>query len=169
MKAATCNDEHLDAQGYRHNVAIVLCNARRQVFWARRIRHDGWQFPQGGMRPGETAEQALYRELHEEVGLLPEHVRVLGRTRDWLYYRLPVRYRRAGAQRGFKGQKQVWYLLELTAPEAVISLRASERPEFDAWRWVDYWHPLQEIIEFKRPVYRRALHELAPLILAGRR
>ncbi len=167
MKAALHNDDHLDPRGYRHNVAIVLCNRRRQVFWARRIRHDGWQFPQGGMRQDETPEEALYRELYEEVGLRPEQVRVMGRTREWLYYELPARLRRTAAG-AFRGQKQVWYLLELDAPDSAISLRASTEPEFDAWRWVDYWRPLKEIVHFKRPVYTRALRELAPLIFPGR-
>jgi putative (di)nucleoside polyphosphate hydrolase len=42
-----------------------------------------------------------------------------------------------------------------------VHLRASERPEFDAWRWNDYWVPLESVIDFKRDVYQRALSELA--------
>jgi hypothetical protein len=66
--------EMLDREGYRPNVGIILCNARNEVFWGKRIREHSWQFPQGGIKRGETPEQAMYRELHEEVGLLPEHV-----------------------------------------------------------------------------------------------
>ena len=79
----------LDRDGYRPNVAIVIVNARNQVFWGKRIREHSWQFPQGGINPGETPEQAMYRELREEVGLDPDHVRILGRTRDWLRYEVP--------------------------------------------------------------------------------
>jgi len=159
----------LDDDGYRRNVGIVLCNNARQVFWARRVRHDGWQFPQGGMQPAETAEQALFRELQEEVGLDRTHVRVVGRTRDWLHYDLPQEYRRHRQQQPIRGQKQLWFLLELLAPEHHIRLDGSEQPEFDDWRWVDYWSPLEAIVEFKRSVYRDALEELAPLAFPDRR
>ena len=74
----------LDRDGYRPNVAIVIVNSKNQVFWGKRIREHSWQFPQGGINPGENPEQAMYRELQEEVGLMPQHVKILGRTRDWL-------------------------------------------------------------------------------------
>jgi len=79
----------LDREGYRPNVGIILCNARNEVFWGKRIREHSWQFPQGGIKRGETPEQAMYRELYEEIGLLPEHVCILGRTKDWLRYEVP--------------------------------------------------------------------------------
>lgn len=69
----------IDPDGYRPNVGIVLMRQDGQVFWARRVRRDGWQFPQGGMNTDETPVEAMYRELQEETGLLPEHVEVLGR------------------------------------------------------------------------------------------
>lgn len=93
----------LDRDGYRPNVGIILLNHRNQVFWGKRIRTHSWQFPQGGIDRGETPEQAMYRELHEEIGLKPEHVEVLARTRDWLRYEVPDRYIRrdaAGTTRG---------------------------------------------------------------------
>ena len=82
----------LDREGYRPNVGIILCNARNEVFWGKRIREHSWQFPQGGIKRGETPEQAMYRELYEEVGLLPEHVSILGRTKDWLRYHVPEQW-----------------------------------------------------------------------------
>ena len=78
-----------DDDGYRPNVGIVLFNSTGQVLWARRSRHDGWQFPQGGIEQGETVEQAAYRELYEEVGLRPQNVELVGRTRNWLRYDVP--------------------------------------------------------------------------------
>jgi 8-oxo-dGTP pyrophosphatase MutT (NUDIX family) len=59
----------IDREGYRLNVGIILSNTRNQVFWGKRVREDAWQFPQGGMKRGETPEQSMYRELEEEVGL----------------------------------------------------------------------------------------------------
>ncbi len=132
--------------------------------WARRIGQNAWQFPQGGIHTDETPEEALYRELAEEVGLLPEHVTVMGATRGWLRYKLPERCIRRHSRPVCIGQKQVWYLLRLEGQDQDVCLDRTGHPEFDGWRWVDYWHPLQEVVTFKRRVYECALQELAPLL-----
>jgi putative (di)nucleoside polyphosphate hydrolase len=150
----------LDRDGYRPNVAIVISNAKNQVFWGKRIKEHSWQFPQGGINPGEAPEQAMYRELREEVGLYPQHVRILGRTRDWLRYEVPQHWVKREWRGSYRGQKQIWYLLRLVGRDNDVSLRATDHPEFDAWRWHDYWVPLESVIDFKREVYRRALMEL---------
>ena len=151
----------LDRDGFRPNVGIVLLNQKNQVFWGKRIRTHSWQFPQGGIDRGETPEQAMYRELHEEVGLQPEHVCIVARTRDWLRYEVPDRFIRRDARGHYKGQKQIWYLLQLTGHDWDLNLRATDHPEFDAWRWNQYWVPLDAVVEFKRGVYEMALTELA--------
>jgi putative (di)nucleoside polyphosphate hydrolase len=151
----------LDRDGFRPNVGIILLNQSNQVFWGKRIRTHSWQFPQGGIDRGENPEQAMFRELHEEVGLKPEHVRILARTRDWLRYEVPDRYIRRDARGHYKGQKQIWYLLRLVGNDWDLNLRATDHPEFDAWRWNDYWVPLDVVVEFKRDVYQMALNELA--------
>ncbi len=151
----------LDRDGFRPNVGIILLNQRSQVFWGKRIRTHSWQFPQGGIDRGESPEQAMYRELHEEVGLMPHHVQVLARTRDWLRYEVPDRYIRRDARGHYRGQKQIWFLLQLIGHDWDLNLRATDHPEFDAWRWNDYWVPLDVVVEFKRGVYEMALSELA--------
>ena len=151
----------IDRDGYRPNVAIVLVNGRNQVFWGKRVKEHAWQFPQGGIKPGETPEQAMYRELQEETGLLHQHVKILGRTRDWLHYNVPTHWVKREWRGTYKGQKQIWFLLRLVGRDCDISLRASGHPEFDAWRWHDYWVPLEAVIEFKRESYRLGLEQLA--------
>lgn len=150
----------LDRDGYRPNVAIVIVNAKNRVFWGKRIREHAWQFPQGGINPGERPEQAMYRELKEEVGLTAEHVKILGRTREWLRYEVPSHWVKREYRGSYRGQKQIWYLVRLVGRDSDVSLRATVHPEFDAWRWHEYWVPLESVIEFKRDVYRRALTEL---------
>ncbi|GAB1386849.1 hypothetical protein MASR1M59_19970 [Melaminivora sp.] len=154
----------LDRDGFRPNVGIILLNQKNQVFWGKRIRTHSWQFPQGGIDRGETPEQAMFRELHEEVGLQPNHVRVIARTRDWLRYEVPDRYIRRDARGHYRGQKQIWYLLQLLGHDWDLNLRATNHPEFDAWRWNEYWVPLDVVVEFKRGVYEMALTELARFI-----
>jgi putative (di)nucleoside polyphosphate hydrolase len=103
----------------------------------------------------------MMRELHEEVGLFREHVRIVARTRDWLRYEVPDRYIRRDSRGHYKGQKQIWFLLQLVGHDWDLNLRATDHPEFDAWRWNDYWVPLDAVVEFKRGVYEMALTELA--------
>jgi putative (di)nucleoside polyphosphate hydrolase len=159
----------LDREGYRPNVGIILCNAKNEVFWGKRIREHSWQFPQGGIKRGESPEEAMYRELYEEVGLLPEHVRILGRTKGWLRYEVPTHWIKREWRGSYKGQKQIWFLLRLVGRDNDVSLRATSKPEFDAWRWNDYWVPLDSVIEFKRSVYEQALSELNRFLDSDRR
>jgi len=150
----------IDAHGFRANVGIVLIRDGGDVFLGGRSDGRGWQFPQGGVGPDESAEQALFRELHEEVGLEQGDVEVLAATRNWLRYRLPRRYVRRRATPLCIGQKQRWFLLRMLGSESRLRFDATTRPEFDSGRWVDYWSPVREVIYFKRSVYARALDEL---------
>lgn len=155
----------IDAEGFRANVGIVICNNKGQVFWARRFGQHSWQYPQGGIDQGESAEQAMFRELNEEVGLLPEHVEVLGVTKHWLRYRLPKRLIRHDSSPICIGQKQKWFLLRLKSDESAVDFTKTSHPEFDDWRWVSFWYPVRQVVAFKREVYRKAMKEFAPIVL----
>lgn len=154
----------IDSEGYRANVGIILCNQADQLFWARRIGEDAWQFPQGGIQSHENPEQALYRELNEEIGLQAEDVKIVGCTQGWLRYQIPKRFLRRHIKPVCIGQKQLWYMLRLVGDEQKVYLNSTKTPEFDRWRWVNYWLPVDEVVPFKRKVYRQALEELAPLL-----
>ena len=114
----------------------------------------------------------MYRELTEEVGLAPRHVSDPGAH-------APLAALRRAGPRGcgaiaavkYRGQKQIWYLLRLLGRDCDVCLRRSEKPEFDAWRWSEYWVPLDSVIEFKREVYYQALCELSRFLpgIASRR
>ena len=127
----------IDSHGFRANVGIILLNHESSVFWARKAGMDAWQFPQGGIQPSETPRLAMFRELREEVGLEPQHVKVLGCTRHWLRYRLPKRFIRYHKKPLCIGQKQIWFILRLMVEENKVQLDWTSKPEFDDWRWVD--------------------------------
>ena len=155
----------IDTDGYRMNVGIILINQDGQVLWAKRAGQNAWQFPQGGIKAHETPKRALFRELHEELGLVAKQVHVLGATRGWLRYRLPNHLIRYHQRPLCIGQKQVWYILRLLVNDNSIHLSANEIPEFDQWLWVKYWYPLTEVVYFKKDVYEKALGELQPLVV----
>lgn len=158
----------IDIDGFRFNIGIIVANDNNRLLWARRIGQNGWQFPQGGLQDNETPEQALYRELFEELGLREEDVKILGCTRDWLHYRLPDKLIRRNTLPLCIGQKQKWYLLRLVGDEEHVHLDHTDAPEFDLYRWVTYWYPLRQAVFFKRAVYRSALQELAPALFNNR-
>lgn len=157
----------IDADGFRPNVGIILANTRGQVLWARRTGHEAWQFPQGGISDNESPEEAMFRELWEEVGLEQPDVRIIAQTRGWLRYRLPRRFVRQDNNPVCIGQKQKWFLLQMLSDDDRVALDCTHPPEFDGWRWVSYWYPLNQVVAFKRDVYRKALTELAPRLPPG--
>ena len=153
----------IDSEGYRANVAMVIVNRHGKVFWGRRLRQQSWQFPQGGINPGETALAAMYRELYEEVGLRPKDVEVVASTRGWLRYKIPSHLVRSTLPTCI-GQKQKWFLLRLLSEDSAIDLSTMAKPEFSGWRWVSYWHPVRRVVDFKQQVYQRALERFNRLV-----
>ncbi len=155
----------IDVNGYRANVGIILRNQSGELLWAKRIGQDAWQFPQGGISENESPEEAMYRELQEEIGLCIDDVAIVARTRGWLRYRLPKRLVRHYSNPVCIGQKQIWFMLNLVGDENKVRFDLTENPEFDFWRWIDYWSPLKEVVAFKRNVYKRALKEFESYVL----
>lgn len=153
----------IDAEGYRLNVGIMVTNARRELLMGKRVRRNAWQFPQGGIDPGERPEDALWRELFEELGYEPAQMELIGATRGWLHYRLPQRFLRRGTPQCI-GQKQKWFLLRLRDEGARPRFDRGPRPEFDAYRWVEVERAPCDVVAFKRSVYLAALREFAPLL-----
>lgn len=155
---------NIDKRGFRAGVAMILVNNQNRVFWAKRIKQHAWQFPQGGILEEESPEEAMFRELHEEVGLDSEDVDIIAHSKDFLYYRLPTTMIRHYSQPVCIGQKQKWYLLRLVGDETHINFNETSAPEFDDYRWIYYWTPVRKIITFKRRIYRQALKEFSPYL-----
>ena len=152
----------VDKDGFRANVAIVISNGLGQLFWAKRVGQSAWQFPQGGVDKGESAEETLYRELYEEVGLESSDVKIIQRSKKWLRYHIPTQMQRKHSKPLCIGQKQKWFYLQLTGDASKVRFNAAGTPEFDDWAWVNYWYPINSVVSFKRTVYRSALQEFAP-------
>ena len=140
----------LDENGYRLGVGMIIRHRNDKIMWFKRNEIDAWQFPQGGIEQNETPERAMWRELHEETGLLARHVHLVRATNQWFHYEFPETIKA-----DYKGQKQIWFLLELVTDDSHINLTIAN--EFEQWCWVDWWYPLQEIVAFKRETYKKVL------------
>lgn len=150
----------LDDQGYRFNVGIVVVNDDGLLLWARRKNQkSAWQFPQGGIKQGESPKQAMFRELREELGLLPEHVEIIYELPDWYFYQLPRKFQRLHQKPLCVGQKQRWFFLRMLSDDDQVNLLQSPEPEFCEWKWVEPHLPPKQVIDFKSKVYSDILRE----------
>ena len=130
--------------------------------YCKRKNSKNWQFPQGGIDKNEDIFIAALRELYEEVGIEENKVKLIKESDHWYKYDLPKKYKRNNfLWEDFRGQKQKWFLFKLIE-KAEIDLNNENNPEFDEFNWVDYWKPLDEIVEFKREIYEKVLTELEP-------
>ncbi|MFN3234241.1 MAG: RNA pyrophosphohydrolase [Gammaproteobacteria bacterium] len=158
----------IDKKGFRSGVGIIVMNDRQELLWLKRIGQEAWQFPQGGMLENESSQAAMFRELHEEVGLSPEDVEIVAVTSGWLKYRLPEKFIRHHSKPLCLGQKQKWYLLKFVGEESHIVFDKTDSPEFDHWKWINYWGPMKGVIDFKRDVYRLALKHFQPYVFPAK-
>ncbi|MEZ6024283.1 MAG: RNA pyrophosphohydrolase [Hyphomonadaceae bacterium] len=149
-----------DPAKYRPNVGLALFQRDGLVFLGKRYRQEGpyqWQMPQGGMDPGETALEAAYREMEEEIGVRAQHVDLLEETADWLYYEFPTNVRAKMKQRGrYLGQRQKWFAFRFKGRDADIRLDAHS-PEFEDWRWSALETAPGLVIPFKRETYEEVV------------
>ena len=151
---------NIKEKGYRLNVGIIVANSDGKLLYCKRKNSDNWQFPQGGIDRNEDPFLAALRELYEEVGIQKDKVKLIKESENWYKYDLPRKYKKNNfLWNGFKGQKQKWFLFKLIE-EVMIDLNNENNPEFDEFDWVDYWKPLDEIVEFKREIYKKVLSEL---------
>ena len=130
--------------------------------YCKRKNSKNWQFPQGGIDKNEDIFIDALRELYEEVGIEENKVKLIKESDHWYKYDLPKKYKRNNfLWEDFRGQKQKWFLFKLIE-KAEIDLNNENNPEFDEFNWVDYWKPLDEIVDFKREIYEKVLTELEP-------
>ena len=144
--------------GYRLNVAMIVLNKDNKVLFCKRRNTENWQFPQGGVDENENIESAMFRELNEEVGLEKDNVAIKAVSQNLIYYDIPKNIRSRVLGGKFKGQAQKYFLLKLISGD--VDLNKENTPEFDKYSWVPFWHPLNQVVDFKKEAYRSALIEL---------
>ena len=145
-----------DLEQYRPCVGVMLVDGEGKAFVGKRIDNkegDFWQMPQGGVDPGEDPGAAVLRERWEETGAKAEHVEVIARLPEELFYDLPDDLKGKLWGGCYVGQRQAWYLARFTGEDGDIDLEAHEPPEFCEWKWVEPALLPELIVPFKREVY----------------
>jgi len=143
--------------GYRPCVGILLLDSDGAIFVGERIDTPGaWQMPQGGIDKGETATEAVFRELKEETGI--EAAKLLGISDTWRSYDLPSALAAKAWGGRFRGQAQLWSALRFTGTQEDIDIQ-TEHAEFSQWKWTDPKTLLAEIVDFKRDLYAEVMAE----------
>ena len=144
---------------YRACVVGVFVSTQDKVLLAKRSDLPAWQFPQGGVDPGETAKQALQREMHEEIGC--QNFEILQQSsKDWPYD-FPADMN-THISRKYRGQIQSWFLCRLDSKEQADLSKASSK-EFCQLEWVDPQEALKRVVDWKKNVYQAALSDLGLL------
>jgi len=157
------NAAEIEKLPYRKCVGVMLVNVRSEVFVGQRIDTPtpAWQMPQGGIDAGETPRDTALRELHEETGIAPDLVRIEAETDGWLHYDLPHEIVPRTWGGCYRGQEQKWFLARFTGGDDQIDIDTAH-PEFSRWRWLPADQLLDQIVPFKRAVYRDVLDAFAP-------
>ncbi|MEP3211684.1 MAG: RNA pyrophosphohydrolase [Luteolibacter sp.] len=147
-------------ESYRPNVAALMINGDGNLLICERYNVPGaWQFPQGGVDKGESIEQALYREIREEIGLKKDHYEVLG-SRDGYRYLYPEDVRAKKLKKhGNHGQEQTYFLCRLKAGAPSVNVKQNP-PEFGAFRWISPDEfDLDWLPAFKHEVYSAVMKD----------
>ena len=144
---------------YRKGVGIFLLNDQKQLWVGERIdfKSNFWQMPQGGIDRNELPEEAMRRELMEEVGL-KENYEILEETKNWLRYDLPEELVDSVWNGKYFGQEQKWFACKFFGDDNEIKLDC-HKPEFKDWKWIEPSRSLDLVVPFKRNLYVQILQD----------
>lgn len=145
---------------YRPCAGVMLVNAEGAVFVGQRRDSEtqAWQMPQGGIDPGEDARTAALRELWEETGVPAEMITIEAETQGWIPYDIPHELVPHIWKGRFRGQEQKWFLFRFHGNDSDVNIE-TDHPEFTDWRWLPHDQLVDNIVSFKREVYKRVLNE----------
>jgi putative (di)nucleoside polyphosphate hydrolase len=170
------SNEPLNPAEYRACVGLMVLNRHGHIWIGERIeaRNDAeglgtwWQMPQGGIDPGEDPITAAMRELQEETGITSAEI--ITETTEWHHYDFPAGFARQAWGGKYRGQKQKWFALRFNGTDDEIDISSHDpslHPEFGRWRWSPKTDLIDNVIDFKRNIYRAVLAEFDPLIVSA--
>tara|TARA_B100001123_G_C15191735_1_gene979671 strand:+ start:635 stop:1129 length:495 start_codon:yes stop_codon:yes gene_type:complete len=148
---------------YRRCVGIMILNDKNEILVGRRIDHPSgyWQMPQGGIDKNEIPEEAVWREMMEEVGT--NEVELISTSSKWFTYNIPKdTLKTLPWGEKYIGQTQKWFVFRLIGDDSKINIE-TENPEFSEWKWANFDSIADSIVPFKREVYKKVLNEFKKL------
>ena len=150
---------------YRPCAGVMLANRAGRVFVGQRLDSaaDAWQMPQGGIDPGESAEDAAIRELGEETGVPGDLVKIIARSRTEHFYDLPDDLMGHMWGGKYRGQRQYWFLMRFMGEDGDVNIHTRHQ-EFRAWRWAGLDDLERLIVPFKRALYHAVVEEFRPFV-----
>ncbi len=149
---------------FRPCVGIMMLNHEKKVFVAKRIdtRLEAWQMPQGGIDGEEKPEEAMMRELMEEIGT--NNVEIIAESKDWHNYTIPDHLVAKLWGGKYQGQRQKWFLVRYRGKDGDINI-ATKDPEFSSWKWAEAEKLPELIVPFKRALYAELVEEFRQYFL----
>ena len=149
---------------YRKSVGIMIINNDKKILVGRRLDHPSgfWQMPQGGIDDSENPEEAVWREMMEEIGTnKAELIRV---STQWIKYDIPSEtLQTLPWGHKYVGQTQKWFAFRFTGNNKDINVQ-TKNPEFSEWKWTNIDSIIDNIVPFKRNVYGAILEEFKDIL-----
>lgn len=147
-------------RGYRKGVGIFLFNSKGKLWVGKRIdnKNNYWQMPQGGVDEGESEEEAMRREMNEEVGLETGYD-VVGISSGYHKYDLPSKLVNFVWNGKYKGQIQRWFYCRFNGSDSLIDVNKYIKPEFLKWKWIEPYDSTKLVVPFKKKLYESVLNE----------
>ena len=145
--------------GYRRGVGIFLLNKKKELWVGKRIdfKNNYWQMPQGGIDKNETPEEAMARELGEEVGIIKNY-EILMEHEKWLSYKIPDSLKKVVWNGKYIGQIQKWFVCRFFGKDKEFNLE-THKPEFMEWKWIKPKEVLKFVVPFKKNLYENILKD----------
>ena len=149
---------------YRKCVGMMIFNQNKEILVGRRIDHPSgfWQMPQGGIDDDEKPEEAVWREMMEEIGT--NNAKLIKESNQWIQYNIPSdTLKTLPWGKEYIGQTQKWFAFEFIGKDSEINV-GTENPEFSEWKWTKIDTIVENIVPFKRDVYSKILKEFNSLL-----
>ena len=144
---------------YRRNVGIMILNEKNEILVGKRLDHPSgfWQMPQGGIDDNENPEEAVWREMKEEIGT--NNAELIKMSSQWVNYEIPQdTLDKLPWGEKYVGQTQKWFVFRFTGQDSNINI-GTENPEFDEWKWAKYESLVDNIVPFKKEIYKKVIEE----------
>ena len=141
----------------------MILNNNNDILVGRRLDHPSgyWQMPQGGIDDNENPEEAVWREMMEEIGT--NKAKLYKTSNQWIKYEIPKEtLDHLPWGKIYIGQTQKWFMFKFLGKDKDINVE-TQNPEFSEWKWMNYNDLVKNAVPFKKNIYQKILNEFKEL------